>query len=263
MMKKLLSAKTLVLTLLVLSGLNIAYAQDTTKAKTAKPAFTPGAKPPIPGAKPFGAKPGVAKYPYHAAGTYQAPAPKPQVPSATTAPGAQPGTPVYTETPVSTDKTLSGQYQYVLSKTYHYQQTMIAALWKNVNDTLNAEKKALKGVQPKLAAQGRTIDSLRNDVKLLTEAQTHQDSIDFMGVEMSKTAYNMTMWGLVVVLAVGLILVILRTGGAGREAKYRTQLYDELNEEFTAFKAKSKDKELKMARELQTERNKVDELMGR
>src|SRR5476651_1106293 len=179
MMKKLLSAKTLVLTLLVLSGLNIAYAQDTTKAKTAKPAFTPGAKPPIPGAKPFGAKPGVAKYPYHTAGTYQAPGTKPQVPPATTTAGAQPGAPVYPETPVSTDKTLSGQYQYVLSKTYHYQQTMIAALWKNVNDTLNAEKKALKEVQPKLAAQSRMIDTLRNDVKTLNEASAHQDAIDF------------------------------------------------------------------------------------
>jgi len=259
-MKKLLSAKTLVLTLLILSGLTNANAQDSTKAKTTKPLVTPGAKPPV--VKPYATKPGVAKYPYHAAGTYQAPGAKPQVP-ATTAPGTQPVAPVYTETPVSTDKTLSGQYQYVLSKTYHYQQTMIAALWKNVNDTLNAGKKALKEVQPKLAAQGRTIDSLRNDVKALTDASTHQDAINFMGIEMSKTAYNMTMWGLVVVLAVGLILVILRTGGAGREAKYRTQLYDELNDEFTAFKAKAKDKEMKLARELQTERNKVDELLGR
>jgi len=261
MMKKLLSVKYLLLTLLILSGLNITYAQDSTKAKSAKPLVTPGAKPPV--VKPFAAKPGVAKYPYHTAGTYQAPGTKPQVPPATTTAGAQPGAPVYPETPVSTDKTLSGQYQYVLSKTYHYQQTMIAALWKNVNDTLNAEKKALKEVQPKLAAQSRMIDTLRNDVKTLNEASAHQDAIDFMGIEMSKTAYNMTMWGLVVVLAVGLVIIILRTGGAGREAKYRTQLYDELNEEFTAFKAKAKDKEMKLARELQTERNKVDELMGR
>jgi hypothetical protein len=71
------------------------------------------------------------------------------------------------------------------------------------------------------------------------------------------------MWGLVIAFGLALLIVILRTGGAVREAKYRTKLYDELTEEFQAYKAKANEKEKKLARELQTERNKVDELMGR
>jgi hypothetical protein len=40
-------------------------------------------------------------------------------------------------------------------------------------------------------------------------------------------------------------------------------LYNELDEEYKAYKVKSNEKEKKLARELQTERNKLDELLGR
>ena len=67
----------------------------------------------------------------------------------------------------------------------------------------------------------------------------------------------------VIVLALALVIVIATTAKNKHEAKYRTELYDELDEEFKAFKAKANEKELKLARELQTERNKLDELLGR
>jgi hypothetical protein len=245
---KLFLVKPLLFALLVLSGIGIAFAQDSTPVKTAKPVVKPAIKPVLPAAS-------TAKYPYRAVGTTTPPGTPPQVPAA--------NPPQYAETPVSTDKSLAGQYQYVLSKTYHYQQPMVAALWKNINDTLVTTKKNLKTVQTKLSAQNKTLDSLRNDIKSLENAGSNQDSISLMGTYVTKTTYSLTMWGLVVVLGLALLIIILKTGGASREAKYRTTLYEELNEEFTAYKAKAADKERKLARELQTERNKVDELMGR
>jgi hypothetical protein len=170
-------------------------------------------------------------------------------------------------TPISTDKSLGGQYQYVLSKTYHYQQPMIAALWQNINDTLKATRLKLKETDAKLATQNQTITALQNDAKAkdqtISDVGAKRDEISLAGVYLTKTAYNLLMWGLVIGLGVILLIVILRTSGFGREARYRTQLYEELNEEYLAYKAKANDKEKKLARELQTERNKVDELMGR
>ena len=254
-MKKLFLISPALFTLLILGSVTL-YAQDSAKAKTTQPI-----------AKPLYAKPGAAKY---SARTYQA-KPATQVPpvtnAANTTPGAQPAAQPPVETPVSTDKSLAGQYQYVLSKTYRYQQPMIAALWKNINDSLNATKRALRDVQAKLNTQNQSISNLQNDVKTkeqnITESNARRDEISVLGIYFTKTAYNLMMWGLVIAFGLALLIVILRTGGAVREAKYRTKLYDELNDEFTAYKAKANEKEKKLARELQTERNKVDELMGR
>src|SRR3569833_392333 len=165
------------------------------------------------------------------------------------------------------DKSLNGQYQYLLSKTYHYQQPLLAALWKNAMDTLGANRNQLKDAQAKLAAQKKLSDSLKNTAsstaQSLTESNHRVDTICFFGIEMSKSSYNLLMFGAVVVLALALVIVIATTAKNKHEAKYRTELYEELDEEFKAFKAKAHEKELKLARDLQTERNKLDELLGR
>jgi len=83
------------------------------------------------------------------------------------------------------------------------------------------------------------------------------------GISLSKGVYNLLMWGLVIILAIAVVVVIAKTGSYKHEAAYRTGLYSELEEEFKTYKTKANDKEKKLARELQTERNKVDELMGR
>jgi len=165
------------------------------------------------------------------------------------------------------DKSLNGQYQYLLSKTYHYQQPLLAALWKNATDTLNADRNRLKDARAKLAAQTKLVDSLKNTAnsreQSLNESNRKADSISLFGIEMSKSSYNLLMFGAVIVLALALVIVIATTAKNKHEAKYRTELYDELDEEFKAFKAKAHEKELKLARDLQTERNKLDELLGR
>ncbi|PTQ99865.1 hypothetical protein C8P68_102695 [Mucilaginibacter yixingensis] len=162
---------------------------------------------------------------------------------------------------------LSQQYQYVITKFYHYQQPIIAALWKNVTDSLKAERNKLKAATAQLAEQGKAVDSVKSQLNTstqnLNQANERQNSISFLGIYLSKGTYNSVMWGAVGALAVALLVVILRTSGAGREAKYRTKLYEELSEEFQTYKVKANEKEKKLARELQTERNKVDELMGR
>jgi hypothetical protein len=165
------------------------------------------------------------------------------------------------------DKSLNGQYQYLLSKTFHYQQPLLAALWKNATDTLNADRNRLKDAQAKLAAQTKLVDSLKvtassKDLSL-TESNHKADAISLFGIEMSKSSYNLLMFGAVIVLALALVIVIATTAKNKHEAKYRTDLYNELDEEFKAFKAKAHEKELKLARDLQTERNKLDELLGR
>jgi len=165
------------------------------------------------------------------------------------------------------DKSLNGQYQYLLTKVYRYQQPLISALWKSASDTLTINRRKLKAAESKLIAQAKTIDSLKADVtnkdQTLTAESTRVNGITVLGITLSKSTYNLITWGLVLLFGATALFVILRSGSYSREAKYRTLLYTELEEEFKAYKAKANDKEKKLARELQTERNKLDELLGR
>ncbi len=171
--------------------------------------------------------------------------------------------PVATSKPVVTDKSLNGQYQYLLTKVYNYQQPFVAAFWKNVRDSLNNTRRQLKEVNDKLAASNQSINQLQTNVTAHETELSEADSVDFMGISFSKNGYSTMVWGLVLVLGALSTIVILRSGSARSEAAYRTKLYSELEEEYKTFKAKANEKEKKLARELQTERNKVDELMGR
>jgi hypothetical protein len=165
------------------------------------------------------------------------------------------------------DKSLNGQYQYLLTKVYHYQQPLISALWKNAMDTLNQSRQHLKEAQAKLEAQSKLVDSLKlnskSEEQSLTASNHKVDTISVFGADMSKSNYNLLMFGLVGALAIALAIVIGTTAKHRHEAKYRTELYEEIEEEFKAFKAKAHEKELKLARDLQTERNKLDELLNK
>lgn len=165
------------------------------------------------------------------------------------------------------DKSLAGQYQYLLTKSYHYQEPLMTALWKNFRDTLNQERRQVKELQAKLAAQSQTVTGLKTDVtnkeQSLAEINAKVDNISIFGLLLPKATYNLVMFGIAGALALALIIVIATTAKYKHEARHRTELYEEIEEEYKTFKAKANEKELKLARELQTERNKLDELLGR
>jgi hypothetical protein len=158
------------------------------------------------------------------------------------------------------DKSLNGQYQYLLTKLYRNQQPFADALWKNFMDTLTRTRNQLKDTTAKLTSQNKTLSNLQVSAN---RDQNTSDSISFFGADVSKSTYNIIMWGLVIVIGIVAGIVLAQSGGYRKEAIHRTQLYSELEEEFKTYKSKANEKEKKLARELQTERNKLDELQGR
>jgi hypothetical protein len=167
---------------------------------------------------------------------------------------------------VSTDKSINGQYQFILSKLYHYQQPMITSFYKTVQDSLRIQRTNLAAVQSKLAAQTKNLAALQTDVdskeQSLNQTNAQINSISFLGIQVAKTTYNTIMWGLVIALGALAATVIFLSGSARREAHYRTKLYNELEEEYKGYKTKANEKEKKMSRDLQTVRNKLEEITG-
>ncbi|MFC4212918.1 hypothetical protein ACFOWA_17105 [Pedobacter lithocola] len=173
------------------------------------------------------------------------------------------------DTSKNTDPSLNGQYQFMLKKSKSlYGSKLInparlSSVWKSVNDTLRKERKQLQEARTQIKTQADNIASLKGEVtgkeSSLASATASVNEITFLGISFNKGTYNTIVWTIIILLAAGLAIVILQTGKFRKEATYRTQLYQEVADEFQAHKVKAKDKEMKLARELQDERNKWDE----
>lgn len=172
-----------------------------------------------------------------------------------------------------TDSSLKGQYEALLtrSKSYYGAKLIIpgrlTAFYQNVADSIRKERAGSKTAQNKIKEQAKTIDTLNSQIKgnesSLESSNSKINEITFLGIAFSKSTYNTIVWTLIIVLALALAVVIIRSAKNIHEAKYRTGLYEEISQEYQAFKVKANEKEKRLARELQDERNKLDEYKNR
>lgn len=207
----------------------------------------------------------------------QTPATVPAKKSATTSTPAK--KPIYTrkayrvDTVKNTDFSLMGQYQFMLSrsKTINGYKLInpgrLAGVWQSALDTLKKERIELKKVNAKVSDQEKTIAGLQEEISgqedTLNSSNAKMNEISFIGISFEKTTYHMMVWSIIFILSIALVVVIIRSTKSILEAKHRTQLYDELSAEYQAFKSKANEQQRKLARELQDERNIVEELKGR
>lgn len=171
------------------------------------------------------------------------------------------------------DSSLKGQYQMILSKSRTLNgyklinPTRISSFWKNVNDTLTTERRQLISATKKIEEQEKDIANLKAQISgkesSLANSNAKVNEISFMGISFTKSTYNTIVWTLIIGLTAALAIVILRSAKLIHEAKYRSTLYEEIAQEYQSYKTKANDKEKKLARELQDERNKLEELRSR
>lgn len=179
----------------------------------------------------------------------------------------------FVDTAKNTDFSLNGQYRFMLSRSRSsfgsklINPVRLDAVWKSVSDTLSKERTELKNAKTKVAEQEKTIASLNAKISgkesTLSDTAAKADEINFLGIPFTKGSYQITVWSIIVVLAIALFVVIARSSKNILETKYRTQLYDEISAEFQAYKSKSNEQQRKLARELQDERNIVEEMKSK
>lgn len=168
------------------------------------------------------------------------------------------------------DPSLKGQYQLMLAKSKSINGYKLVnpnrmnAFWQSLSDTLITTRKQLAGANQKLKDHEKSIADLKNQISgkesALAGTNAKVNEINFLGISFTKSNYNTIVWSLIIGLAAALAFVILRSAKHIHEAKYRSTLYEEIAQEYQSYKTKANDKEKKLARELQDERNKLDEL---
>jgi uncharacterized protein YlxW (UPF0749 family) len=174
---------------------------------------------------------------------------------------------------VAIDPSLQGQYQLMLSKSKTLNgyklinPSRLSQFWKSVRDTIRTERSKSSTAQQRIVTLEKGVSGLKSEISgtesSLAATNAKMDQITFLGIAFSKSSYNVIVWTIIIVLALLLTIVFLRSAKSVQEAKYRSGLYEEISQEYQAYKVKANDKEKKLARELQDERNKMDELKNR
>lgn len=171
------------------------------------------------------------------------------------------------------DPSLQGQYSLMLakSKTLNGYKLInpvrLSAFYKSVTDSISTQRNRFKATNSKIAEQDKTIATLNEQIKgnetAISASNSRLDQITFIGIPFSKSTYNAIVWTVIIVLAALLAFVSIRSAKSIQEAKYRSNLYEEVSQEYQAYKVKANEKEKKLARELQDERNKLDDYKSR
>jgi len=172
-----------------------------------------------------------------------------------------------------TDQSLSGSYRdmYQNAETYNaYKVIKIATLnsfWKSVEDSLNSYKQEVAERKKEIADLNSKIEELNLKIgdleSALQKSRNVADSISFIGILISKSTYNILVWGIILGLA---ILVFMGYTSHLRSKKLygvTRKEFMKLVDEFETLKKSAHEKKIKLGRELQTERNKVMELEAR
>lgn len=162
---------------------------------------------------------------------------------------------------------LAQQYDQVVTKAGSYKiyknvrKTGILGLWKNVTDSLKKERLLLQESRSLNEKNSQAIARLQAEINSLKGSNSTMDKLGQVGSSLKGSGNNIILWGLLVLLAAALVFALLRTRAALKEAMYRSGLYNELFEELRESRHKAKEREKILARELQNERNQLEELL--
>jgi hypothetical protein len=201
-------------------------------------------------------------------------------PGQTTAAGQAPAAPAQAAKPIvppvaqgPVDNSLNGQYEALLKNSWMQQgykvirPALLTTLWKSVNDSLSNHKKQLADARQKLVEQNKQLTELKKQSGSKSVSPERSTvavaEMQILGMSMDVSTYNWIVWGTILALGLGLAAVLFTTTKNSLDAKQHKQQYEEISSEYQTYKAKAKEKEMKLARELQTERNTIEDLLAK
>ena len=170
-------------------------------------------------------------------------------------------------------KNLKEQFQDMLDKSETYteykviKRSKLSEYTRAVQDTLAQYRKVISTLRGEVADQKSQIAQLTKRIEdleaQLARSEELRESLNFMGVEMYKTTYHLFVWlviGGLAVFGVFAYTSFLRSNRVTNKVKKEMK---ELELEFEEHKKRNYEKQIKLGRELQTERNRVEELRAK
>ena len=139
--------------------------------------------------------------------------------------------------------------------------------WKSVSDSIREERRDIDGLSANITELNNEIQTLKADItKLhadLEASRKEADSVSVLGMQVDENTYSIGVWSFIAALLL-LIGIGYMSYSRNRILYVRTRKdFEDLHEEFESYRKQSQENKVKLGRELQTERNRVSELMSR
>lgn len=167
---------------------------------------------------------------------------------------------------VSTETTIDEKFQELITNSNNFKgykvvdTDQLTTLQKLTSNRIAELKEEIAASKEATAAQNAQMAQLRSDLESM-EAQlntvtSEKDNISFLGMSLSKAGYNTTMWSIIGVLVLALALFVVRFKRSHIHTTEAKKNFSELEKEFDAYRVKALEKEQRLGRLLQDEKNK-------
>ncbi len=128
--------------------------------------------------------------------------------------------------------------------------------FSNLNEEIITQKNTIDQQQDQIAQLKEDLESTDQQ---LEQVNAEKDAITFLGIPFSKGSYMALMWGIVGILLLALLFFIFRyKKGHAQTVEARNRLHT-TDKEFDAYREKALEKEQKLGRQLQDERNRANQ----
>lgn len=124
---------------------------------------------------------------------------------------------------------------------------------QELKEEIASSKEAFEAQEAKITGLQAELEDLTEQLNTLS---AQKDEISFLGMSLSKATYNTTMWSVIGILVLALALFVVRFKRSHIHTAEARKNLAELEKEFDVYRAKSLEKEQRLGRLLQDEKNK-------
>ena len=170
------------------------------------------------------------------------------------------------ETTIEDTNTIENQFDKIYRKSTTYQVYKVISkdsyqqLKSNVLDSLKSSKKNISKKESLLIAERNSIketkELLAKTELELNDSLSKENSISVAGLQLSKTAYNLTLWSIIIAMLLALTYFIFKFSKSNVLTKEAKSNLIEVEQEFEQHRKKTLEREQKLRRQLQDEINK-------
>lgn len=164
-------------------------------------------------------------------------------------------------------KTIDQQFTETIEGSNNFKQfkviekTKMNRLQANTKKRITGLQEEIKTLENKIneqeAAALKVSSDLESTQQNLEATNLEKDSINLFGTQMKKEVYQTTMWTIIGILLLGLLLFVYKFKNSNTLTKEAQYKLNETDTEFEDYRRKALEKEQKLGRQLQDERNKL------
>lgn len=175
------------------------------------------------------------------------------------------------ETQSINEGSINDQFEYILRKSGNFKGTngqqyeavsrnLLLALQSHTNDSLKTIREDLNKTLATIETQQKEINDLKsqlsNTQSTLDATNQEKNNMSLLGLQMSKTSYNILMWTIIAGLLTLLLIFIFKFKNSNSVTKAAKKALAETEEEFEEHRRSALEREQKVRRQLQDELNK-------